>query len=72
MLALILFAVVEEDVDESAAAAMEDMEVLTTLDEAAVAVEAVALRAAWILFRLFIIDLHSRKADWRSVICLIL
>ncbi len=37
MLAPILFAVVEEDVDESAGAAMEDMEVLTTLDKAAVA-----------------------------------
>ena len=49
MLALILFAVVEEDVDESAAAAMEDMEVWTTLDKMAVAVEALAaaaLRAA--------------------------
>ena len=46
MLALFLFAVVEEDVDESAGAAVEDMEVLTTLDEAAVAVEAEALRAA--------------------------
>ena len=52
MLALILFAVVEEDVDESAAAAVEDMEVLTTLDEAAAAAEALAaaLRAARILF----------------------
>ena len=49
MLALIFFAVVEEDVDESAAAAVEDMEVLTTLDKAAVAAEALAtatLRAA--------------------------
>ena len=35
MQTLILCAVVEEDVDESAAAAVEDMEVLTTLDEAA-------------------------------------
>ncbi len=54
MLDLILFAVVEEDVDESAGAAMEDMEVLTTLDKAAVAAEALAaaLQAAWILFRL--------------------
>ena len=43
MLALLLFAVVEEDVDEYAAAAMEDMEVLTTLDEAAVTEEAAAL-----------------------------
>ena len=33
MLGPILFAVVEEDVDESAAAAMEDMEVFTTLEE---------------------------------------
>ena len=59
MLALISLAVVEEDVDESAAAAVEDMEVLTALDEAAVAVEtlaAAALRAAWIFFCLFIID----------------
>ena len=40
MLALILFAVVEEDVDEYAAAAVEDMELLTTLDEAAVEAEA--------------------------------
>ena len=49
MLPLILFAVVEEDVDESSAAAVEDMqvlttleEVLTTLDKASVAVEASA------------------------------
>ena len=52
-LALILFAAVEEDVDESAAAAMEDMEVLTTLDPAAEVAEAsaaAALRAAWIFF----------------------
>ena len=60
MLALFLFEVVEEDVDESAAAVVEDMEVLTTLDEAekaAVAVEALAvLRVARILFCLFIID----------------
>jgi hypothetical protein len=42
MLALILFAVVEENVDESAAAAMEDMEVLTALDEAAEAAVAAA------------------------------
>ncbi len=43
MLALILFAVVEEDVDESNAAAVEDMEVLRTLEEAveaAIAAEA--------------------------------
>ena len=56
MLALFLFAVVEEDVDESAAAAVEDMEVLTALDKAAevtVATEAsAALRAACIFFRL--------------------
>ena len=55
ILALILFAVVGEDVDESAAAAVEDMEVLTTLDEVAVAEEAsaaAALRAACIFFRL--------------------
>ena len=55
MLAIILFAVVEEDVDESAAAAVEDMEVLTTLDaeaEVAEASTAAALRAAWIFFRL--------------------
>ena len=49
MLALFLFAVVEEDVDESAAAAVEDIEVLTTLEEvAAVAIAAEALRAACI------------------------
>ena len=73
MLALFLFAVVEEDVDESAAEAeaVEDMEVLTTLDKAAVAAVAVAaaLRTARILFCLLIIDLHSRKAEWKSVIC---
>jgi hypothetical protein len=59
MLALFLFAVVEEDVDKSAAAAVEDMEVLTALDEAAVAAEALAaaaLRAACIFFCLFVID----------------
>ena len=51
MLPLLLFAVVEEVVDESAAAAVEDMEVLTTLDKVAVAVEAsAALQAARILF----------------------
>ena len=53
MLALILFAVVEEDVDESAAAAVEDMEVLTTLDAAAEVAEAsaaAALQAARIFF----------------------
>ena len=42
MLALFLCEVVEEDVDESAAAAVEDREVLTTLDKVAVAVEASA------------------------------
>jgi len=56
MLAIILFAVIEEDVDESAAAAMEDMEVLTTLGKTAevtVATEAsAALQAARIFFRL--------------------
>ena len=59
MLALFLFEVVEEDVDESAAAAVEDMEVLTTLDAAAEVAEALAaaaLRAALIFFCLFIID----------------
>ena len=53
MLALILFEVVEENVDESAAAAVEDIEVSTTLDAAEVAAEAsAALQAAWIFFRL--------------------
>ena len=59
MLALILFAVVEEDVDESAGAAVEDMEVSAALKEAAVATKALAaaaLRAACIFLRLFIID----------------
>jgi hypothetical protein len=53
MLALILFAVVEEDVDEFAASAVEDMEVSTTLDKAAVGLEAsaaAALQAACIFF----------------------
>jgi hypothetical protein len=68
MLALILFAVVEEDVDESAAAAVEDIEVLTTLDKAAEASAAAALRAACIFLRLFSIDFPSRKADWRFII----
>ena len=45
MLALIVFAVVEEDVDESAAAAVEDMEVFTTLDKAAELEEALAAAA---------------------------
>ena len=65
MLALFLFEVVEEDVDESAAAAVEDMEVLTTLDVAAEVAEAsaaAALRATLIFFCLFIIYLHKRKA----------
>ncbi len=53
MLALFLFEVVEEDVDESAAVALEDMEVLTTLDAAEVAAEAyAAVQAAWIFFHL--------------------
>ena len=62
MLALILFAVVEEDVDESASAAVEDMEVLTALNKVAVAVVAVTavtaealavvLQAACIFFHL--------------------
>ena len=71
MLALFLFEVVEEDVDESAAAAVEDMEVLTTLDTAAEVAEAsaeAALRATLIFFCLFIIDLHKRKAEWRTFI----
>ena len=59
MLALFLFEIVEEDVNESAAAAAEDMEGITALDEAVVATEAsaaAALRAALIFFCLFIID----------------
>ena len=68
MLALILFAVVEENVDESAAAAVKDMEVLTALDDAAVAAVAAALQAACIFFRLFRIDWNKRKAEWRSFI----
>ena len=55
MLALILFAVVVEDVDEFAVAAVDDMEVLTTLDKA-VAAEALAaadLREARIFSCLF-------------------
>ena len=51
MLAIIFFALIEEDVDESAAVAVEDMEVLTTMDKAAVAAEALAaLCVARILF----------------------
>ncbi len=42
MLALFLFAVVGEDVDEFSAAAVEDMEEFTTLDKVAVAAEALA------------------------------
>jgi hypothetical protein len=45
MLALILFAVIEEDVDESATVAVDDMEVLTTLDAAADMAEASAAAA---------------------------
>ena len=59
MLTLFLFAVVKEDVDESAEAAVEDMEVLTTLDEVAEAAEALAaaaLQADCIFFCLFRID----------------
>ena len=59
MLALFMFEVVDEDVDESAAEAVEDMEVITTLDDEAEAAEAsaaAALRAALIFFCLFIID----------------
>ena len=70
MLALFLFAVVEEDVNESTAVAMEDMEVLTKLDESAVAVEAMAaaLREACIFPCFFSIDFPSRKAGRRSII----
>ena len=71
MLALILVAVVVEDVDESAAAAVEDMEVLTALDKVAVAAEALAaaaLRAARIFPCFFLIGIPSRKARWRSFI----
>ncbi len=65
-----MFAVVEEDVNESAAAAVKDMEVLTALDEMAVAVEALAaaaLRAACIFPCFLSIDFLRRKSDWRSV-----
>ena len=61
MLALFLFEVVEEDVDESAAAAVEDMEVLTTLDAEAEVAEASAA-AARIIPCFFSIDFPSRKA----------
>ena len=53
MFALFLFEIIEEDADESAAAVVEDIEVLTALDKAAVAAEALtaaALRAALIFF----------------------
>ena len=58
MLALILFAVAKEDEDNSAAVAVKDMEVLITLDEAAMAAEALAadLQVACILFCLLVID----------------
>ena len=42
IVALFLFAVVEEDVNESAEAAVEGMEALRTLDQAAVTAEALA------------------------------
>ena len=68
MLALFLFEVVEEDVDESAAAAVKDTEVLRTLDKVAeAAVAAAALQAACIFPCFFSINFPSRKADWRSV-----
>ena len=63
-MALFLFAVVEEDVDESAAVAVEDMDVLTTLDAAADVAEAsaaAALQAACIFPCFFSIDFPSRK-----------
>ena len=53
MLALILFAVVEEDVDESAAAAVEDMELFTTLDKAAVSAVSAEASAALQAGRIF-------------------
>ena len=59
MLALFLFEIVEEDVDEPAGTAMEDMEVLTTSDEVAEMAEtsaAAALRGACIFFCLLVID----------------
>ena len=71
MLALFLFEIVEEDVNESAAAVVEDIEELTALDKAAVAVvasAAAALRAACIFLRLFSIDFPSRKSGWTFVI----
>ena len=68
MLALIFFSVVGEDVDDSTAAVVEDMEVLTTLDKAAEAAEtSAALRAARIFPCFFSIDFPRRKADWRFV-----
>ena len=72
MVALILFAVVVEDVDESAGAAVEDMKVLTDLNEAAeaaVALAAAALQAACIFPCFFSINFPSRKAGYRSVFC---
>ncbi len=76
MLDLFLFAVVEEDVDKSAAAAVDDMEVLTTLDKAAVAAVAAealaAMQAARIFPCFFSINFPSRKAEWKFVICKIL
>ena len=68
MLALFLLAVVEEDVDESAAAVVEDIEVLMALDVAAEVAEASALQAARIFPCFFSIDFPSRKAGWRSFI----
>ena len=65
MLALLLFAVVAEDVDESAAAVVEEIKVLMTLDAAVVAAEAsaaAALRVARIFPCFFSIDFPSRKA----------
>ena len=54
MLLILLFAVVEENVDESAAAVVEDMEVLTTLDKAAVAAVAAEALAALQAARIFL------------------
>ena len=62
---LYFFAVVEENVDESAAAAMKDMDVWTTLGKAVVAAEAsaaAALQAARIFPCFFSIDFPSRKS----------
>ena len=57
MLALILCAVVEKDVDRSAAATVEDMEVLTALDDAAEAVVAVGALAVLHVARIFFVCL---------------